>query len=111
MRWRLRLAALRTALTGVDPGLVRLRLAAVATASMALAAGLMSGLRVLTGSSVTVVMFAAALAMITNLAVNEPNPHRRRVTTVVMALPAAASVEAGTLLAPYRVVADLVSSW
>jgi uncharacterized membrane protein YccC len=31
-----RLAALRTALTGVDPGLVRLQLAAVATASMRL---------------------------------------------------------------------------
>jgi hypothetical protein len=75
---------------------------------MALAAGIMSGLRVLTGSSVTVVMFAAALAMITNLAVNEPDLHRRRVTTVVMALPAAASVVAGTLLAPYRVIADVV---
>jgi uncharacterized membrane protein YccC len=100
--------ALRTALTGVDPGLARLRLAGIATAAMVLAAGIMSGLRALTGTSVTVVMFAAVLAMVTNLAVNEPDLHQRRVTTVLMALPAGASVVAGTLLAPYRIVADVV---
>src|SRR5947209_19919312 len=100
--------ALRTALTGVDPGLMRLRLAAIATAAMALAAGIMSVLRALTGASVTVVMFAAVLAMISNLAVNEPDLDRRRVTTVAMALPAAVSVLAGTLLVPYQVIADVV---
>ncbi|MCA1834919.1 MAG: FUSC family protein [Actinobacteria bacterium] len=108
MRWQLRLMALRTALTGVDPGLMRLRLAAIATAAMALASGIMSVLRALTGTSVTVVIFAAVLAMISNLAVNEPDLSRRRVTTLAMALPAAASVGAGTLLAPYRVIADVV---
>lgn len=100
--------ALRTALTGVDPGLARLRLAAIATAAMALAAGIMSVLRALTGISVTVVIFAAVLAMISNLAVNEPQLDRRRVTTVAMALPAAVSVLVGTLLVPYRVIADVV---
>jgi hypothetical protein len=100
--------ALRTALTGVDPGLARLRLAAIATAAMLLAAGITSGLRALTGGSVTVVMFAAVLAMISSLVANEPDVHRLRVTTLSMALPAAVSVLAGTLLAPHRVIADVV---
>ena len=100
--------ALRTALTGVDPGLARLRLAAITTAAMAVAVVIMFVLRALTGTSVTVVIFAAVLAMISNLAVNEPDLKRRRVTTVAMALPAAASVGAGTLLAPYRVIANVV---
>jgi hypothetical protein len=99
---------LRTALSGVDPGLMRLRLAAIATAAMMLAAGIMSGIRVLNGASITVVLFAAVLGMISNLAVNESDPKRRRVTTSLMILPAAVSVLAGTLLAPYRVLADVV---
>lgn len=106
--WQARLAKLRTTLTGLDPGLERLRLAAIAMASMALAAAVMSGVRALIGQPVTVVLFAAVLAMISNLVVNEPDLGRRRVTTLLMLAPAVASITAGTLLAPYRVVADIV---
>lgn len=95
-------------LTGIDPGLVRLRLAGIATASMVLAAAVMSGVRALAGQPVTVVLFAAVLAMISNLSVNEPDLRRRRVTTLLMIAPAAASITAGTLLAPHRLVADVV---
>jgi uncharacterized membrane protein YccC len=102
------MAELRTTLTGVDPGLVRLRLAAIGTASMVLATVVMSGVRVLTGQPVTVAMFAAVLAMFCNLVVNEPDVPRLRVTTLFMVGPAVVSTVAGTLLASHRVLADVV---
>jgi hypothetical protein len=104
----LRWAEVRTALAGVDPGLERLRLAAIGSASMVLALAVMAGVRALTGKPVTLLIFAAVLAMISNLAVNEPDLSRRRVTTLLMLGPAAAAVTAGTLLSPHRVVADVV---
>ncbi len=110
--WGARLAAIgveaRTALTGVDPGFERLRLAGVAVVAMALAVGTMSVVRAATGEPVTVVLIAAVLAMISNLAVNEPNLPRLRATTSLMAVPALVAVAAGTLLAPYRLIADVV---
>ncbi|HEY2195583.1 MAG TPA: FUSC family protein [Actinomycetospora sp.] len=104
------LESLRTLLVTADPGLSRLRLASVAVASMALAAGLVALGRatVLAGEPVTIVLFAGVLAMISNLAVNETSLARQRVTTALMALPAFASTIAGTLLSPYRLVADVV---
>jgi hypothetical protein len=102
------LAELRTMLAGLDPGLVRLRLAAIGTASMVLAAAVMSGVRALTGQPVTVVLFAAMPAMISNLAVNELDLRRLRVTTALMLGPALVAIVAGTLLASHRAVADVV---
>ena len=67
-------AELRTAVAGVDPGLERLRLAAIGSASMLLAVLVMAAVsRALTGQPVTLLIFAAVLAMISNLAVNEPD--------------------------------------
>lgn len=107
--WQRRaLAELRTMLTGVDPGLVRLRLASIGTASMMLAAAVMSGVRALTGQPVTVMLFAAVLAMISNLAVNETDVRQVRVTTLLMLGPAVVSLTAGTLLASHHVIADVV---
>jgi uncharacterized membrane protein YgaE (UPF0421/DUF939 family) len=108
VRFGARFAELRTALTGLDPGLVRLRLAGTATAAMVLAAAVMSGVRLAAGFPVTVVLLAAVLAMVSNLAVNEPELPARRVTTLLMLGPAAVAVAGGTVLAPYRVVADVV---
>ncbi|GAA4679387.1 FUSC family protein [Pseudonocardia yuanmonensis] len=54
------------------------------------------------------VVFAAVLAMISNLSVNEPDNRRRRVTTALMVLPAAASTVVGTLLAEHRLVSDVL---
>jgi hypothetical protein len=103
-RW----AELRTAVAGVDPGLERLRLAGIGSASMVLAVVVMAAVRALTGQPVTLLIFAAVLAMISNLAVNEPDLSRRRATTALMILPAAVAVTAGTMLAPHRLVADVV---
>ena len=75
---------LRTAVAGIDPGMERLRLATIGSASMALAVVVMGGVRALTGQPVTLVIFAAVLAMISNLAVNESDLQRRRVTTVTV---------------------------
>jgi uncharacterized membrane protein YccC len=102
------LPELRTTLTGIDPGLVRLRLAAIGTASMVLATVVMSGVRALTGQPVTVAVFAAVLAMFCNLVVNEPDVPRMRVTTLLMAGPAVVSTVAGTLLSSHRILADVV---
>jgi hypothetical protein len=107
VRRRRALAELRTMLTGLDPGLVRLRLAGIGTASMVLAAAVMSGVRALSGQPVTVVVFASALAMISNLAVNDPDVPRVRLTTLLMLGPALVSIVAGTLLASYWVIADV----
>lgn len=108
MSWRLWLTELRTTLTGVDPGLVRFRFGGVAAISMALAVVVMSGVGALAGEPVTVVLISAVLAMVSNLAVLEPELGRLRVTTALMLLPAVGAVAAGTLLAPHRIVADIV---
>jgi hypothetical protein len=107
MRRRRALAELRTMLSGVDPGLVRLRLAGIGTASMMLAATTASGVRWLSGQPVTVVLVAAMLAMISNFTVNELDLPRLRVTTLLMLGPALVSLAAGTLLASHRLVADV----
>jgi uncharacterized membrane protein YccC len=108
VRRRRALEELRTTLSGLDPGLVRLRLAGIGTASMMLAAAATSGVRWLTGQPVTVVLVAAMLAMISNLAVNEPDLPRLRVTTLLMLGPALVSLTTGTLLASHHLVADVV---
>ncbi len=69
--WRTRWAELRTAATGVDPGLVRLRLAAGALLSIAVAVGLAAVLQHVSGEPATVVIMSAVLAMVSNIAVNE----------------------------------------
>ncbi len=98
---------LRTRLAEIDPGLVRLRLASIAVAAIALAVMAVAAARAAFAPAepVTVLLFAGALAMMSNLAVNEPDLPRRRVTTALMVLPAAATTVAGAFLAPYRVPA------
>jgi uncharacterized membrane protein YccC len=106
--WRARWAEVRTAAAGVDPGRVRLRLATGALLSIVLALALAIVLQRLSGEQPTVVIMAAVLAMISNIAVNETSVHRIRVTTALLVLPAAAAVALGTVLAPHRVIADTV---
>jgi uncharacterized membrane protein YccC len=111
-RWRgllrTRWAELRTAATGIDPGLVRLRLATGALLSIVLALALAITLQRFSGEQPTVVIMAAVLAMVSNIAVNETAIERVRVTTALLVLPATAAVALGTVLAPHRLLADLV---
>jgi uncharacterized membrane protein YccC len=106
--WRARWAELRTAATGVDPGLVRLRLATGALGSIVLALGLAVVLLRVSGEPPTLVIMSAVLAMISNITVNETALSRLRTTTALLLLPAAAAVALGTVLAPHRVIADAV---
>jgi uncharacterized membrane protein YccC len=105
---RTRWAELRTAATGIDPGLVRLRLATGALLSIVLALALAVALQRLSGEQPTVVIMAAVLAMVSNIAVNETAVERLRVTTALLVLPATAAVALGTVLAPHRLLADAV---
>jgi len=105
---RTRWAELRTAATGIDPGLVRLRLATGALLSIVLALALAVTLQRLSGEQPTVVIMAAVLAMVSNIAVNETAVERLRVTTALLLLPATAAVALGTVLAPHRLLADAV---
>jgi Fusaric acid resistance protein-like len=111
-RWRgllrTRWAELRTTATGIDPGLVRLRLATGALLSIVLALALAVTLQRLSGEQPTVVIMAAVLAMVSNIAVNETAVERLRVTTALLLLPATAAVALGTVLAPHRLLADAV---
>ena len=111
-RWRgllrTRWAELRTAATGIDPGLVRLRLATGALLSIVLALALAVALQRVSGEQPTVVIMAAVLAMVSNIAVNETAVERLRVTTALLLLPATAAVALGTVLAPHRLLADAV---
>ena len=106
--WRTRWAELRTTATGIDPGLVRLRLATGALLSIVLALALAVALQRLSGEQPTVVIMAAVLAMVSNIAVNETAVERLRVTTALLLLPATAAVALGTVLAPHRLLADAV---
>ncbi|MEV1290795.1 FUSC family protein [Pseudonocardia sp. NPDC049635] len=99
---------LRSWAAAVDPGRTRLHMAAVATAAMIVAALAAEGVRTLTGRPVTTLLFAVVLAMVSNLAVNEPTLSRRRVTTALMALPAAGSATLAVLLSPYPIPSDVV---
>ncbi|WP_344017442.1 FUSC family protein [Pseudonocardia kongjuensis] len=99
---------LRSWAAAVDPGRTRLHMAAVATAAMIVAALAAEVLRAFTGRPVTTLLFAVVLAMVSNLAVNEPTLARRRVTTALMALPAAGSATLAVLLSPLPVVGDVV---
>jgi len=105
---RTRWAELRTTATGIDPGLVRLRLATGALLSIVLALALAVTLQRLSGEQPTVVIMAAVLAMVSNIAVNETAVERLRVTTALLLLPATAAVALGTVLAPHRLLADAV---
>ncbi|MGH3591563.1 MAG: FUSC family protein, partial [Pseudonocardiaceae bacterium] len=99
---------LRDALVASDPGLLRLRLAGTATASMVASLGVMTGIARLTGQPITAVLLGVIVSMVAAISVNDPEPGAQRRTTVLLPVPAAAAVSLGTLLAGHRIVADVV---
>ncbi|MGH3549883.1 MAG: FUSC family protein [Pseudonocardiaceae bacterium] len=99
---------LRDALVASDPGLLRLRLAATATASMVVSLGVMTGIARLTGQPVTAVLLGVIVSMVAAISVNDPETGAQRLTTVLLPVPAAAAVALGTLLTGHRIVADVV---
>jgi uncharacterized membrane protein YccC len=93
---------------GSDPGLLRLRMASRTTAALASALSLLFLLTKATGQPLTVALLGVVITMVAARSVNEPDPRRQQITMALLPLPAALAITAGTLLAPHRVIADLV---
>ncbi|HEY2504508.1 MAG TPA: FUSC family protein [Mycobacterium sp.] len=61
-----------------------------------------------TGQPLTVALLGVVITMVAARSVNEPDPHRQRITMALLPLPATVAITAATLLAPQRVVSDAV---
>ena len=89
-----------------DPGLTRLQMAARATFSVATALVLLLLLCRAAHLPITVALLGAAICITWSIAVSDPGARDRRVTTLLMWLPAAAMVCAGTLMEFNRYLQD-----
>lgn len=93
---------------GSDPGLLRLRMAARTTVSLAVALLILFLLTKGTHQPLTVALLGVLITMVAGRAVNEPDPRKQRITMALLPLPAALAITAATLLAPHKVLADVV---
>ena len=53
-------------------------------------------------------MLGVVITMIAARSVNEPDPHRQRITMALLPVPAALSITAAALLAPHKIASDVV---
>ncbi|MEM6104889.1 FUSC family protein [Mycobacterium sp. 050272] len=93
---------------GSDPGLLRLRMASRTTAALACSLGMLFVLTRATGQPLTVALLGVVITMIAARSVNEPDPRQQRITMALLPVPAALSITAAAVLAPYPVAADVV---
>ncbi len=93
---------------GSDSGLLRLRMAARTTLSLAIALLILFLLTRATHQPLTVALLGVLITMVAERAVNEPDPHKQKITLALLPLPAALSLTAATVLAPQRVLCDVV---
>ncbi|WP_096290866.1 FUSC family protein [Mycobacterium ahvazicum] len=93
---------------GSDPGLLRLRMATRTTAALACSLGMLFVLTRATGQPLTVALLGVVITMIAARSVNEPDPLQQRITMALLPVPAALSITAAAVLAPYPVAADVV---
>jgi uncharacterized membrane protein YccC len=93
---------------GSDPGLLRLRMATRTTAALATALLVLYALTKATGQPMTVALLGALITMVSARSVNEPDPHRQRVTMALLPLPSALSITAAALVTPHPVVGDVL---
>jgi len=61
-----------------------------------------------TGQPLTVALLGALITMVSARSVNEPDPHRQRVTMALLPLPAAASITVASLVTPHPVIGDVL---
>src|SRR6201996_7739975 len=92
---------------GSDPGLLRLRMAARTTVSLAAALLILFLLTKATHQPLTVALLGVLISMVAGRAVNEPDPHRQKITMALLPLPAAGAITTAALLAPHQLVADV----
>ena len=93
---------------GSDPGLLRLRMAIRTTGALATSLLVLFLLTKATHQPLTVALLGALITMISARSVNEPDPHRQRVTLAVLPLPTALAISAAALVSPHPVVADVL---
>ena len=93
---------------GSDPGLLRLRMAARTTVSLAVALLILFLLTKATHQPLTVALLGVLITMVAGRAVNEPDPRKQKITMALLPLPAALAITAATLLAPHKLLADTV---
>jgi hypothetical protein len=93
---------------GSDPGLLRLRMAARTTVSLAVALLILFLLTKAAHQPLTVALLGVLITMVAGRAVNEPDPYQQKITIVLLPLPAALAITTAVLLAPHKLVADVV---
>jgi uncharacterized membrane protein YccC len=93
---------------GSDPGLLRLRMATRTTAALACSVAMLYLLTRATGQPLTVALLGVLITMIAARSVNEPDPHRQRITMALLPVSAALAITAAALLAPHKIAADVV---
>jgi len=91
---RLRLAWDRAGdwLVASDPGRLRLQMAVGTVLTLAVTLGVLYLLTKATGQPLTVALLGVVIAMLSAGAVNDPDPHVQRLTTLLIPLPAAETV-------------------
>jgi len=95
-------------LIGSDPGALRLRMATRTTAALGCALAILFLLAKATGQPVTVALLGVLITMVAARSVNEPDPRQQKITMALLPPPAAVAISAGTLLAPHKLVSDIV---
>jgi uncharacterized membrane protein YgaE (UPF0421/DUF939 family) len=93
---------------GSDPGLLRLRMAARTTVSLAVSLLILFLLTRATHQPLTVALLGVLITMIAGRAVNEPDPYQHKITMVLLPLPAAFAITIAVFLAPHKLLADVV---
>jgi len=96
----------RTWWIGSDPGLLRLRMATRTTAALGCSLLIMYLVTRATGQPLTVALLGVVITMVASRSVNEPDLSRQRITMALLPVPAALSITAAALLAPYTVASD-----
>ena len=93
---------------GSDPGLLRLRMATRTTGALATALLVLFLLTKATGQPMTVALLGALVTMVSARSVNEPDPHRQRVTMALLPLPTAVAITTASLVTNHPVVGDVI---
>jgi uncharacterized membrane protein YccC len=78
------------------------------TAALACALAILFLLTRATGQPLTVALLGVVITMVAARSVNEPDPHRQRITMALLPLPATLAITAAALLAPQKVASDAV---
>lgn len=97
----------RTWLVGADPGLIRLRTATRTSLTLGVTLLVLSLLATVAGQPLTVALLGVVIAMLSAMAVNDPDPRQQNITMALLPVPAAAAVSLGAVLSPHLIAGDI----